>query len=431
MEKILVVEDDATFGQMLKTWLGKRGYEAELVTTVAMAKAKIEEDKIDLILSDLRLPDSDGILLLQWVMERHRGTAVILMTSYADIHSAVTAIKLGAFDYLEKPVNHEELRDKITAALKKKQQPQKKSSPEEFIKGEDSASVKMTEYMSVIAPTDMSVLITGESGTGKEYVAKFIHSNSKRSGKPFVAVDCGAISKELGVSEFFGHVKGAFTSAVSDKKGVFQEADGGTIFLDEIGNLSLEIQMQLLRALQERKFRPVGSSKEISVDVRVLAATNENLQKAITEGRFREDLYHRVNEFSIAVPPLRERGDDIINFANYFLAGASEELGKNVKKFSAETEQLLRGYVWSGNLRQMRNIIKRAVLFCQTDTIEKKDLPDEITQFEPLTLPLKRTDERETIIEALARCNGNKSQAAKLLQVDRKTLYNKLKQFNL
>lgn len=285
--------------------------------------------------------------------------------------------------------------------------------------------------MLVIAPTNMSVLITGESGTGKEYVAKFIHKQSKRSDKPFVAVDCGAISKELGVSEFFGHVKGAFTSAVSDKKGVFQEANGGTIFLDEIGNLSMEIQMQLLRALQERVFRPVGSSKEISVDVRVLAATNEELMRAIAEGRFREDLYHRVNEFSLKVPSLRERGNDIMVFARTFLAQACEELEKEITDFSPETEQLFRNYSWSGNLRQMRNIIKRSVLFCHTSTIELKDLPDDMTNFEITATPLKRTDERQLIIDALARCNNNKSKAAKLLQIDRKTLYNKLKQFNL
>lgn len=433
MEKILVVEDDAVFGQMLKSWLARKGYEVKLVTTVAMAKSSIVEDKIDLILSDLRLPDSDGILLLQWVTERYPATSVILMTSYADIHSAVAAIKLGAFDYLEKPIRHEELNDKIEAALKNrtKIRTTKPIVSDEFIIGEDEISVKMMQHMQLIAPTNMSVLITGESGTGKEYVAKFIHKNSKRKEKPFIAVDCGAISRELGVSEFFGHVKGAFTSAVGDKKGVFQEADGGTIFLDEIGNLSLEIQMQLLRALQERKFRPVGSSKEITVDVRVLAATNENLLKAISEGRFREDLYHRINEFSIETPALRQRGRDIMTFANRFLVQSATELEKNVKRFSPEVEVIFNQYAWSGNLRQMKNIVKRAVLFCQTETITKQDLPDELIDCEVISTPLRRDDEREIIIEALKKCGGNKSQAAKLLRIDRKTLYNKLKQFNL
>lgn len=226
-------------------------------------------------------------------------------------------------------------------------------------------------------------------------------------------------------------MKGAFTSAVGDKKGVFQEADGGTIFLDEIGNLSLEIQMQLLRALQERKFRPVGSSKEITVDVRVLAATNENLLKAIAEGRFREDLYHRINEFSIEVPALRQRGRDIMTFANRFLAQSAIELEKNVKRFSPEAEAIFNQYVWSGNLRQMRNIVKRAVLFCQTDTITKHDLPEELIHSEVVSTPLRRDDEREIILETLQKCGGNKSLAAKLLKIDRKTLYNKLKQFNL
>lgn len=431
MEKILIVEDDNSFGHMLKMWLIRKGYEADLVTSVGSAKEMIVQHKYNLVISDLRLPDSDGILLLQWITENFPTLTVILMTSYADIHSAVLAIKLGAFDYLEKPINHEELSGKITAALKKQTSTTVKTSNNNFIKGDDECSKKLYEHMLVIAPTNMSVLITGESGTGKEYVAKFIHKQSKRSDKPFVAVDCGAISKELGVSEFFGHVKGAFTSAVSDKKGVFQEANGGTIFLDEIGNLSMEIQMQLLRALQERVFRPVGSSKEISVDVRVLAATNEELMRAIAEGRFREDLYHRVNEFSLKVPSLRERGNDIMVFARTFLAQACEELEKEITDFSPETEQLFRNYSWSGNLRQMRNIIKRSVLFCHTSTIELKDLPDDMTNFEITATPLKRTDERQLIIDALARCNNNKSKAARLLQIDRKTLYNKLKQFNL
>lgn len=431
MEKILIVEDDNSFGHMLKIWLARKGYEVDLVSSIAGAKEMITQHKYNLVISDLRLPDSDGILLLQWITENTPSLSVILMTSYADIHSAVSAIKLGAFDYLEKPINHEELSGKIAAALKNQTKTVTKTSDNNFIKGEDECSKKLYEHMLLIAPTNMSVLITGESGTGKEYVAKFIHRQSKRSDKPFVAVDCGAISKELGVSEFFGHVKGAFTSAVSDKKGVFQEANGGTIFLDEIGNLSMEIQMQLLRALQERKFRPVGSSKEISVDVRVLTATNEDLTKAISEGRFREDLYHRVNEFSLKVPSLRERGSDIMVFADTFLQQACEELEKDITGFSIEVERLFENYSWSGNLRQMRNIVKRSVLFCRSSTIEVKDLPEEMTLFEISVTPLKRTDERQLIIDALARCNNNKSKVAKLLQIDRKTLYNKLKLFDI
>lgn len=431
MRKILIVEDDVVFGTMLKGWLSKKGYRAELCGTVSSAQESIKSEIPDMVISDLRLPDSDGILLLQWIKEHYAAVSVILMTNYADIHSAVAAIKLGAEDYLEKPIQPDVLNQKITAALDSRNKAATKVRPSQFIKGSDALSLKLHEHIELISPTNMSVLITGESGTGKEYVAKNIHSKSKRSDRPFVAVDCGAISKELGVSELFGHKKGAFTSAVSDKRGVFEEANGGTIFLDEIGNLSLDIQMQLLRALQERRIRPVGSAKEIAIDVRILSATNENLLKAIAEGRFREDLYHRVNEFSLEVPSLRERGDDIMVFARNFMAQANEELEKSVMDFSVDVERIFMSYGWSGNLRQMRNIIKRAVLFAKSDTIETADLPEEMMSAETVTTPLRREDEREVILQALARCSNNKSKAAKYLKIDRKTLYNKLKQYGI
>lgn len=431
MRKILIVEDDVVFGTMLKGWLSKKGYRTELCGTVSSAQESIKSEIPDMVISDLRLPDSDGILLLQWIKEHYAAVSVILMTNYADIHSAVAAIKLGAEDYLEKPIQPDVLNQKITAALDSRNKAATKARPSQFIKGSDALSLKLHEHIELIAPTNMSVLITGESGTGKEYVAKNIHSKSKRSDRLFVAVDCGAISKELGVSELFGHKKGAFTSAVSDKRGVFEEANGGTIFLDEIGNLSLDIQMQLLRALQERRIRPVGSAKEIAIDVRILSATNENLLKAIAEGRFREDLYHRVNEFSLEVPSLRERGDDIMVFARNFMAQANEELEKSVMDFSVDVERIFMSYGWSGNLRQMRNIIKRAVLFAKSDTIETADLPEEMMSAETVTTPLRREDEREVILQALARCSNNKSKAAKYLKIDRKTLYNKLKQYGI
>lgn len=432
MKKILIVEDDIVFGTMLKQWLTKKGYCVELCGTISSAQQQIKSDLPNMVLTDLRLPDSDGILLLQWIKEHYASVSVILMTSYADINSAVSAMKLGAEDYLEKPIRPEELNEKIITALHSNNTPLPKStSSTEFIKGSDELSVKLYNHIELIAPTNMSVLITGESGTGKEYVAKIIHKKSKRSDKPFMAIDCGAISRELGVSELFGHKKGAFTSAVNDKQGIFEEANGGTIFLDEIGNLSLEIQMQLLRALQERKIRAVGSTKEITIDVRVLSATNENLLGAISEGRFREDLYHRINEFSLEVPPLRERGEDIMLFAHNFLTQANHELEKSVNGFSADVEQIFTSYPWSGNLRQMRNVIKRAVLFAKSSTVEAIDLPEEMTRMESISRPLRREDEREVIIKALERCAYNKSKAAKFLQIDRKTLYNKLKQYDI
>lgn len=433
MKKILIVEDDAAFGTMLRSWLSKKGYSAELRGTVCGAQECIRSETPELVITDLRLPDSDGILLLQWIKEHYSSVSVILMTSYADISSAVSAIKLGAEDYLEKPIRPDVLHEKIIAALDSPNKTEARSvdSPGQFIKGTDELSVKLCSHIELIAPTDMSVLITGQSGTGKEYVAKMIHQKSKRSEMPFVAVDCGAISRELGVSELFGHKKGAFTSAVSDKPGVFEAAAGGTIFLDEIGNLSLEIQMQLLRALQERKIRAVGSTKEVAIDIRLVSATNEDLLRAIAEGRFREDLYHRINEFSLEVPSLCERGADIMLFARNFLAQANNELEKFVEDFALDVERIFVSHPWPGNLRQMRNVVKRAVLFAKGKMVETGDLPDEMTRIEPLPTPLRRTDEREVILQALARCSNNKSKAAKYLKIDRKTLYNKLKEYGI
>lgn len=304
----------------------------------------------------------------------------------------------------------------------------------EFVKGFNDASLKLYNHIQLIAPTNISVLITGESGTGKEFVAREIHSNSKRSNKPFIAVDCGSLSRELGVSELFGHTKGAFTSAVSDKRGVFEEANGGTVFMDEIGNLPSGVQIQLLRALQERKIRPVGSSREIDIDVRILSATNEDLALAIEGGRFREDIYHRINEFSLEVPPVRERGNDIMVFASEFLRQANIDLEKSVAGFSVDVEHIFMSYLWPGNLRQMRNVIKRAVLFAKEEMIKVGDLPEEMIkpqkQAEP-ELTLRYINEREIIIQALARCSNNKSSAARLLGIDRKTLYNKLKRYEI
>ena len=304
MRSILIVEDDITFGMMLKTWLGKKGFNVSSVSNIARAQKHIDAQPTDLILSDLRLPDHDGIHLLKWMGEKELHIPLIIMTGYADIQSAVQAMKLGAQDYIAKPVNPEELLKKITEALQVKESPLPQVAPHgkspktkqeshSYLEGESDAAKQLYNYVSLVAPTNMSVLINGASGTGKEYVAHRIHQLSKRCDKPFIAIDCGSIPKELAASEFFGHIKGSFTGALSDKTGAFVAATGGTIFLDEIGNLSYEIQIQLLRALEERKIRPVGSNTEITVDIRLVSATNENLEQAIEKGIFREDLYHR------------------------------------------------------------------------------------------------------------------------------------------
>ena len=440
MKSILIVEDDITYGMMLKTWLGKKGFQVASASNVARARKHLETENVDLILSDLRLPDHDGTDLLRWLADEQMSIPLIIMTGYADIQSAVQAMKMGARDYVAKPVNPDELLKKIGEALDTGTSPVaakvKETSTEEttdFIEGESEAARQLYNYVRLVAPTNMSVLINGASGTGKEYVAHRIHRLSKRAGHPFIAIDCGSIPKELAASEFFGHVKGAFTGATSDKTGAFVEANGGTIFLDEIGNLSYEVQVQLLRALQERKVRPVGSGKEIQVDVRLVSATNENLELAIEKGLFREDLYHRINEFTLRIPMLKDRKEDIMLFARSFLNQANREMGKEVAGFDERAAQLLMGYPWPGNLRQMKNAIRRATLLATGTYITSADLSD-LPEAAPASpyLPLRNEEaEKQHIIEALRQTGNNKSRAAQLLGIDRKTLYNKLKAYSI
>ena len=443
MARILLVDDDTTFCLMLKTWLSKRGFQVDEAFSCKEGVNKIKSNKYQVILTDLRLPDEDGIHLLKNAKSLNPAVQVILMTGYADIQTAVLAMKLGAFDYVAKPVIPEEILKKIQDALGQKSEPQqkKREKPRKqttYIKGTSLEADKLYEYVRLVAPTMMTVLITGESGSGKEYIARLIHAESHRKDAAFIAVDCGAIPKDLAASEFFGHVKGAFTGAVSDKTGYFVTASGGTIFLDEIGNLSYDVQVQLLRALEERKVKPVGSDKEIAFDVRIISATNENLVKAVAEGTFREDLYHRLNEFSLKALSLRERREDIPVFANHFLVASNEELGKDVIGFEDAVLEVFKNYSWPGNLREMRNVVKRATLLCRSGFISLDEIPAELsvvakTQTVPdEDLELKREkNEVELIREALAKCHNNKSEAARLLKIDRKTLYNKMKLYSI
>lgn len=453
-KRILIIEDDVAFGTMLKTWFSKNQWEPVLMSKVENAKQELFADKFDLVLSDLRLPDGDGIMLLEWMRENNMLTPFIIMTSYSDVQTAVHAMKMGAFDYLSKPINPTILQQKIDLAMKhsvveaaKTDAATKKSksnSPRKVIKGNSSIMRRLYSHIDLVAPTKMSVLILGESGTGKEYIARMIHENSTRKDKPFVAVDCGSLSVELAPSELFGHKKGSFTSAISDKTGVFLEANGGTVFLDEVGNLSYEVQKQLLRALQEQKIRPVGSASDVNIDVRIIAATNEDLEKAIDEGRFRQDLYHRINEFSVNVPPLRDRVDDIEEFCHHFIEQANEELGKDVKKISDDALSAIKQHQWTGNLRELRNVIRRSVLFANNDTLTKDNLPEfnHSRSNAMTTVVVKETrdqkdwaltkgDEKEQIEAALKEARGNKTIAARLLQIDRKTLYNKMHLYNI
>lgn len=438
MLSILIVEDDITFSLMLTTWLGKKGFVVRSSSSVSDAKRRLGEEAFDLVISDLRLPDSDGIDLLKWLKNTHPSLPLIMMTSYAEIQTAVQAMKLGAADYIAKPLNPDELLGKIKELVRVEEKAPARvpvsSAPDLYIEGQSQAARQLYEHVRLVAPTDMSVLVTGASGTGKEYIARRIHEQSNRSKAPFVAVDCGAIPKELAASEFFGHVKGSFTGAIENKTGAFVAAQGGTIFLDEIGNLTYEVQVQLLRALQERKVKPIGSNQEIAINVRLISATNENLRQAIEKGDFREDLYHRINEFTIRIPDLKERKEDLLLFANHFLDLANSELQKDIIGFDNDTMQLFQSYSWPGNLRQMKNVIKYATLLATGRYITRKELPEELTENLPshTNIQLKNVEhERDLIRKALQECGNNKTRAAQLLGIDRKTLYNKLKIYQL
>ncbi|WP_300439658.1 sigma-54 dependent transcriptional regulator [Christiangramia sp.] len=448
MSKVLVVEDDVAFGTMLKTFLEKRDYKVSLVYSASEAFKKISSNTFDLLLTDVRLPDNDGLEILKDIKSKNPATQVIVMTSYAEISMAVNAMKEGAFDYVSKPFRPEAILQTIENALHTNEVAPVAAKPKtvkkskgplnenlDLVKGVSEPSRRLSDYVELVAPTNMSVLVTGESGTGKEQIAKSIHLQSKRHSAPFIAVDCGAIPKEIASSEFFGHLKGSFTGAINDKTGHFQAANGGTLFLDEIGNLTYELQVQLLRALQERRIKPVGSNNEIEVDIRVVTATNEDLSEAVKEGEFREDLYHRLNEFSIKVPALRERKEDLMLFANQFLDEANADLEKNILGFTDEAIHAFRNYNWPGNLRELKNMVKRAVLLTKDELIPLKVLPHEIatsTRTNDNDYGLfKNKNEEQLILDALEKTGGNKSKAARMLSIDRKTLYNKLKQYGI
>ena len=465
MEKILIVEDDIAFGTMIQTWLRKKGFEVEKTTSVKAAIQAWEklESGFDLVLSDLRLPDHDGIFLLQWMRKHGVQVPFIVMTSYAEIQNVVLAMKSGATDYVAKPFHPDILLEKIKEAIKNhntSSQSEKNIEQREatgnqepidnknvsgnteskgnvnvpkYLEGESEASRKLYSFVSLVAPTPMSVLILGASGTGKEYVARRIHELSQRAGKPFFALDCGAIPKDVAASEFFGHSKGAFTGADQDKKGAFEIANGGTLFLDEMGNLNYEVQVQLLRALQERKIRPLGSNKEIDIDIRLVCATNENLAQRVAEGNFREDLYHRINEFTIYMPELKDRGADLFLFADLFIKHANKELNRNVEGLDGKAKERIASYNWPGNLRELNNVMKRATLLATGRYIGVTELEQSMAHIQPQAPTTLHDEETELqrIEAALKAAGGNKSKAAQLLAVDRKTLYNKMKKYGI
>ena len=457
MRHILIVEDDIAFGTMLQTWLRRKGFEVDKATSVGAAvKLLVDMKSVDLVLSDLRLPDHDGLRLLAWMHEHSINAPFIVMTNYAEVQNAVLAMKSGAADYIAKPVQPDILLQKINDAMEQNTQQsngtiqnsttqnaptahnsklktQNSEAAPRYIEGKSEASRQLYSYVELVAPTPMSVLILGASGTGKEYVAHRIHELSQRHDRPFFALDCGAIPRDVAASEFFGHKKGAFTGADADKRGAFEIANGGTLFLDEVGNLSYEVQVQLLRALQERRIRPVGGTKEIDIDIRLVCATNENLEEAVSEGRFREDLYHRINEFTIYMPKLSERGSDLFLFADLFIRHANEELNRNVEGFDSGAAEMLASHSWPGNLRELNNVVKRAVLLTRGSQITTAELTLAMGQIRTdNVLQLHDEDtERQRIITALQQTNGNKAKAARLLGVDRKTIYNKIEKLGI
>ena len=449
MPHILIVEDDLTFATMMQTWLRKKGFDVDRVSSVSAAARQLTDTpNFDLILSDLRLPDHDGLFLLEWMRKHNLRIPFIVMTSYAEVQNAVLAMKTGASDYIAKPVQPDILLQKIRDALStpeptptpqpavpapeaKAQEPT--ADVPRYIEGKSEASRQLYEYVGLVAPTPMSVLILGASGTGKEYVARRIHELSPRRDKPFFALDCGAIPKEVAASEFFGYVKGTFTGATTDKTGAFVEANGGTLFLDEVGNLSYDVQVQLLRALQERKVRPLGGAHEIDVDIRLVCATNGDLASLVADGQFREDLYHRINEFTIYMPELKDRGADIFLFADLFIKHANADLGRDVIGLDDKASERIASYAWPGNLRELNNVMRRATLLAKGKHIGLSDLERSMapsTPTEPLALHDEQT-EQQRIEAALRATDGNKSKAAQLLAVDRKTLYNKMKRYGM
>lgn len=506
MSKILVIDDDVDMCLLLKRFLTKNSYEVALAHNGRKALEELDNNAPDLVLCDFRLDDMDGKELLINIKERYPHVPVIIVTGYSDIKVAVEVMKLGAYDYVTKPLFPDEILLSIKTALQKKSEqpkanmaatvilptptPEPQEEPKhngkpaktivsgQYIFSDSSEFKNILKQIDLVAPTNYSILIYGESGSGKEAIAQEIHKRSKRKDMAFVAIDCGALSKELAGSELFGHEKGSFTGALNQKIGSFEIANGGTIFLDEVANLPYDVQVALLRVVQERKMRRVGGTKDIDLDVRIIIASNERLLEASKKGKFREDLYHRFNEFSIEVPPLRERSYDLMIFAKHFLKLTNDELGKNIRGFSPEVEAIFRAYVWPGNLRELKNVVKRATLLSDTDVILPTVLPFEITNFAklqfhdgveevsttlagipaapPQPIPTARAAapvvaepviarqvelnehslkgasidaEYELIVEALRKANYNKSKAAKILNVDRKTLYNKMKQY--
>src|SRR5690554_55733 len=466
-DTLLIIDDDVDICMLLKRFFERKGYQVRIAFKGAEGIEIVKKEKIDIVLTDFRLPDKDGFQILEEIKAIDHQIPIIVITGYSDVNQAVKVIRLGAYEYVTKPIFPEEIFLLVEDALKMQNKslplqevnddfpvvkPISKTIPpqEGFLIPKSAYSKRVQQLIDVVSPTNMTVVITGESGTGKEVVARMIHNASKRKNGPFIPVDCGALPQELASSELFGHVKGAFTGATSDKKGSFELANGGTLFLDEIGNLSYENQVKLLRVLQERVIRKVGSEKDMPIDVRIIVATNEDLKLAMHKGTFREDIYYRVNEFKIELYPLRKNKEELSDFVQFFLKKSNDELSKSVDTIKDDAWEVLYNYPWPGNIRELKNTIKRAVLMAESNQLSLKDLPQEIVNpepvnwnnfssshvddKEPLSLLLKEVTaeaEKKAISKVLFLANNNKTKAAEILGIDRKTLYNKLNAYGL
>ncbi|WP_195664245.1 MULTISPECIES: sigma-54-dependent transcriptional regulator [Bacteroides] len=429
--RIIVVEDNIVYCEFVCNLLAREGFRTVQAYHLSTAKKLLQQASDgDIVVSDLRLPDGDGIDLLRWMRKEGMTQPLIIMTNYAEVHTAVESMKLGSLDYIPKQLVEDKLMPLLHTILKERSIGRNRMP---VFARDSSAFQKIMQQIRLVAPTDMSVLIFGENGTGKEHIAHHLHDKSKRAGKPFVPVDCGSFSKDLAPSAFFGHVKGAFTGADSTKKGYFNEAEGGTLFLDEVGNLALETQQMLLRAIQERRYRPIGDKTDKSFNVRIIAATNEDLEKAVIEKRFRQDLLYRLHDFEITVPPLRDCQEDIMPLAEFFREIANNELECSVTGFDAEARKTLLTHPWPGNVRELRQKIMGAVLQAQTGVVMKEHLELAVTKpTSPVSFALRNdAEDKERILRALKQANGNRKVAAELLGIGRTTLYSKLEEYGL
>jgi len=446
---LLLVDDDRQVLASMADWLREQGYALDTASGCAEAIRSIDQKTYDLVLADIRLGDGDGFDILAYCQKNCPEASVIMITGYGSVESAMEAIRLGAFDYLTKPLIDDELTMAIERALSQREVIEENKTLKaqldirfgmENIVGADHRMARIYDMIDSVADTRATVLITGESGTGKSLIARAIHRRSSRRDKPFIEVACGALPETLLESELFGHVAGSFTGATGDKTGKFMQADGGTIFLDEIGTASPSMQVKLLRVLQDFEFEPVGGSKTFSIDTRVILATNDDLHLAVTEGRFRQDLYYRVNVINIELPPLRERISDIPLLAKHFLDKVCEESGKKVHGFSDEASAALQSFPWPGNVRELQNVIERAVLLGKNDLIQLEDLPEQLVGANPIHVEptvgcsLKEaleSPERQIILSVLKMNNWNRHATAESLNINRTTLYKKMKRLGL